>query len=105
MANLNRIIGMASKVIDKQLQKRGQGGTAPGAGSQQGGTDWRGIVRSAADKLTGDDRNQQQQPQQQYGQQPSQQYGQPQQYGQQPQQYGQQPQQYGQQPQQHAGTP
>ncbi|MBT1674901.1 cation-transporting ATPase [Curtobacterium aurantiacum] len=83
MANLNRIIGMASKAIDKQLQKRGQGGTAPGAGSQQGGTDWRGIVRSAADKLTGDDRNQQQPPQQ-YGQQPSQQYGQPQQYGQQP---------------------
>jgi hypothetical protein len=89
MANLNRIIGMASKVIDKQLQKRGQGGTAPGAGSQQGGTDWRGIVRSAADKLTGDDRNQQQQPQQQYGQPP--QYGRPQ-----PAQYGQ--------PQQHAGT-
>ncbi|WP_254066262.1 cation-transporting ATPase [Curtobacterium sp. VKM Ac-2852] len=81
MANLNRILGMASKAIDKQLQKRGQGGTAPGAGSQQGGTDWRGIVRSAADKLTGDDRNQQQPPQ----------------YGQQPQQYGQ--------PQQHAGTP
>ncbi|MBT1681498.1 cation-transporting ATPase [Curtobacterium flaccumfaciens] len=80
MANLNRIIGMASKVIDKQLQKRGQGGTAPGAGSQQGGTDWRGIVRSAADKLTGDDRNQQQPPQQ---------HGQPQQYGQ----------------PQHAGTP
>jgi hypothetical protein len=70
MANLNRIIGMASKVIDKQLQKRGQGGTAPGAGSQQGGTDWRGIVRSAADKLTGDDRNQQQQQPQQYGQPP-----------------------------------
>ncbi|PYY60671.1 cation-transporting ATPase [Curtobacterium sp. MCSS17_011] len=88
MANLNRIIGMASKVIDKQLQKRGQGGTAPGAGSQQGGTDWRGMVRSAADKLTGDDRNQQQQ----YGQQPSQQHGQPQQP-----RYGQ--------PQQHAGTP
>ncbi|MFA0851386.1 hypothetical protein ABRP24_015935 (plasmid) [Curtobacterium sp. WHRI 8282] len=81
MANLNRILGMASKAIDKQLQKRGQGGTAPGAGSQQGGTDWRGIVRSAADKLTGDDRNQQQPPQ----------------YGQQPAQYGQ--------PQQHAGTP
>ncbi|PYY42179.1 cation-transporting ATPase [Curtobacterium sp. MCLR17_043] len=90
MANLNRIIGMASKVIDKQLQKRGQGGTAPGAGSQQGGTDWRGLVRSAADKLTGDDRNQQQ-PQQQYGQpqQPGQQqYGQPQQSGQQPPQHG-----------------
>ena len=81
MANLNRILGMASKAIDKQLQKRGQGGTAPGAGSQQGGTDWRGIVRSAADKLTGDDRNQQQP--QQYGQPQPAQYGQPQQHGQQ----------------------
>lgn len=80
MANLNRIIGMASKAIDKQLQKRGQGGTAPGAGSQQGGTDWRGIVRSAADKLTGDDRNQQQ---------PHSGQQQPQQYGQQQPQYGQ----------------
>lgn len=67
MANLNRIIGMASKVIDKQLQKRGQGGgPTPSAGSQQGGTDWRDIVRTAADKLTGDDR--QQQHPQQYGQ-------------------------------------
>lgn len=82
MANLDRILGMASKAIDKQLQKRGQGGTAPGAGPQQGGTDWRGIVRSAADKLTGDDRNQQQ-PSQQYGQPQPAQYGQPQQHGQQ----------------------
>ncbi len=80
MANLNRILGMASKVIDKQMQKqRGQGNAA--AGNQQnphgtgGGSDWRDIVRSAADKLTGDDRSRQQQPQ----------------YGQQPQQYGQQP--------------
>ncbi|MDR6571607.1 hypothetical protein J2X60_000232 [Curtobacterium sp. 320] len=71
MANLNRIIGMAGKVIDKQLQKRGQAGPAAGAGQQQGGTDWRDIVRSAADKLTGDDRNQQAQhgQQQPYGQQ------------------------------------
>ena len=77
MANLNRILGMASKVIDKQLQKRGQGDGAPGTGpqqggSQQGGSDWRDIVRTAADRLTGDDRGQQQQqrpPQpQQYGQ-------------------------------------
>lgn len=61
MANLNRILGMASKVIDQQLQKRGQG-SAHGSGQQQaggrsGGTDWRDVVRSAADKLTGDDRN------------------------------------------------
>jgi hypothetical protein len=47
MANLNRILGMASKVIDKQLHKR------PG---QSGGTDWRGLVRTAADRVTGDDR-------------------------------------------------
>lgn len=85
MANLNRIIGMAGKVIDKQLQKRGQAGPAAGAGQQQGGTDWRDIVRSAADKLTGDDRNQQAQ----HGQQ-QQPYGQ-QQAGQQQQPYGQAP--------------
>ena len=88
MANLNRILGMASKVIDKQMQKQREQGNAA-AGTQQhrptGGTDWRDIVRTAADKLTGDDRSQQpgqqhgqQQPgQQQYGQQqPGQQYGQ-----------------------------
>ncbi|WIE64122.1 cation-transporting ATPase [Curtobacterium sp. MCLR17_036] len=97
MANLNRIIGMAGKVIDKQLQKRGNGGHgAPAAGSGRGGTDWRDVVRSAADRLTGDERDRQaQRPadplgQQQHGQQ---QYGQ-QQYGQ--QRYGQQ--RYGQQP-------
>ncbi|PZE63864.1 cation-transporting ATPase [Curtobacterium sp. MCBD17_021] len=102
MANLNRILGMASKVIDKQLQKRsGQPGTGNQGGPQQpggmqqyrqpgrsGGTDWRGLVRTAADRLTGDDRgghDSARQPQQPHGQQP---------YGQQP--YGQQP--YGQQP-------
>ncbi len=79
MANLNRILGMASKVIDKQMQKqRAQGNAA--AGDQQnargtgGGTDWRDIVRGAADKLTGDDRARQPAAGQQ-------QYGQPQQYG------------------------
>ncbi|WP_410842715.1 hypothetical protein, partial [Paraburkholderia sp. BR14264] len=69
MANLNRILGMASKVIDKQMQKRGQG--TPQQPSQQGGTDWRDVVRTAADKLTGDDRGRQQ---------GAPQYGQPQQY-------------------------
>ncbi|ROS64220.1 hypothetical protein EDF42_2482 [Curtobacterium sp. PhB172] len=102
MANFNRILGMASKVIDKQLQKRGQGDGAPGNGAQRaGGTDWRDVVRGAADRLTGDDRSQQR-PQQQYGQQqqrPQQQYGQQQQHGQ--QQYGQAPQQQYGQPQQH----
>lgn len=63
MANFNRILGMASKAIDKQMQKRG------GAGQQQGGTDWRDVVRSAADRLTGDDRPRQpqQHPQQPVG--------------------------------------
>ncbi len=79
MANLNRFLGMASKVIDQQLNKRGQSGSTqhhgPGqpGGGRSGGTDWRDVVRSAADKLTGDDRNRhgQQSPSQQpYGQQP-----------------------------------
>ncbi len=99
MANLNRILGMASKVIDKQMQKqRGQG--SPDAANRQssGGTDWRDIVRTAADKLTGDDRQRPQQPQpqqpapQQYGYQSQQQYGRQQhdqQQGGQPQQRGQ----------------
>ncbi|MGU3409662.1 cation-transporting ATPase [Microbacterium sp. M1A1_1b] len=80
MANLSRFIGMASKVISKQMQQRGQG-SAPVGNRQppQGGTDWRDMVRSAADKLTGDDRSQPQPPQ--YGQRPpQQQYGQPQQH-------------------------
>jgi hypothetical protein len=90
MANLSRIIGMASKVIDKQLQQRGQGertgGQQPG-GQQPSGTDWRSVVRSAADKLTGDDRADQQRPPQQHGQ-PTQQYAPQQQHGQPPQQHG-----------------
>lgn len=93
MANLNRILGMASKVIDKQMQKqRAQGNAA--AGHQQnphgsgGGTDWRDIVRTTADKLTGDDRSRQPQPgQQQYGQ-PQQQYGRTEQHPEQPQAHG-----------------
>lgn len=69
MANLSRFIGMASKVISKQMQQRGQGNTAAGHGqSSHGGNDWRDMVRTAADKLTGDDRTQQQQPPQQHGQ-------------------------------------
>ncbi|MFJ7289130.1 cation-transporting ATPase [Curtobacterium sp. NPDC098951] len=90
MANLNRIIGMAGKVIDKQLQKRGQVGSAAGAGQQQGGSDWRDIVRNAADRLTGDDRSRQsQQHGQQYG--PGQSQGQAQ-YGQAQPQDGRSPQ-------------
>ena len=97
MVNLNRILGMASKVIDKQMQQqRGQGSTDAANPQSSGGTDWRTIVRTAADKLTGDDRQRQQQAPQQHGQQ---QHGQ-QQHGQQssgqPQQHGQRPQQRGQ---------
>jgi hypothetical protein len=94
MANLSRIIGMASKVIDKQLQQRGQGERTGGqqpSGQRSGGTDWRSVVRSAADKLTGDDRGGQQRLPQQHGQQysqPTQQHVPQQQYGQQPQQHG-----------------
>ncbi|MGN7191214.1 MULTISPECIES: hypothetical protein [unclassified Curtobacterium] len=93
MANLNRILGMASKVIDKQMQKqRGQRSPDSATPQSSGGTDWRNIVRTAADKLTGDDRQREQAPQQQsYGQ--SQQHGQ-QSYGQ-SQQHGQRPQQRG----------
>lgn len=75
MANLNRILGMASKVIDKQLGKRGQAGAPSNGATSSGGTDWRDVVRSAADKLTGDDRGRQpQQPPapQHYGQQATQ---------------------------------
>ncbi|WP_065962170.1 hypothetical protein [Curtobacterium sp. UCD-KPL2560] len=95
MANLNRILGMASKVIDKQMQKqRGQGSPDSATPQSSGGTDWRNIVRGAADKLTGDDRQRpQQHAQQSYGQ--SQQHGQ-QSYGQPQQQHGQRPQQRGQ---------
>ncbi|QKS13578.1 cation-transporting ATPase [Curtobacterium sp. Csp1] len=99
MANLNRILGMASKVIDKQMQKqRGQGSPDAANPQSSGGTDWRDIVRTAADKLTGDDRQRPQQPQpqqpapQQYGYQSQQQYGRQQhdqQQGGQPQQRGQ----------------
>lgn len=61
MANLNRILGMASKVIDKQMQKqREQGSPAAGNAQSSGGSDWRDVVRTAADKLTGDDRGRQQ---------------------------------------------
>jgi hypothetical protein len=49
MANFNRILGMASKALDKQMQK-----------NQPGGTDWRGLVRTAADRITGDDPSRQQ---------------------------------------------
>lgn len=52
MSKLNRLIGMASKALgDKGSPAAGNGG------ANAGGTDWRSIVRSAADAVTGDSRN------------------------------------------------
>lgn len=51
MSKLNRLIGMASKALGDK--------TAPGSGTGAGGAnggDWRSIVRSAADALTGESR-------------------------------------------------
>lgn len=45
MSKLNRLIGMASKALG---DKNGSGSTGAG------GSDWRSVVRSAADALTGD---------------------------------------------------
>jgi hypothetical protein len=52
MSKLNRLIGMAQKALDKN----GSSNTSNSSNS----TDWRGIVRSAANTLTGDSRTQQQ---------------------------------------------
>ena len=49
MSNLQRILNMASKALDKKGQ--------PSSGGS-GKTDWREMVRTAADKVTGDDRPQ-----------------------------------------------
>jgi hypothetical protein len=49
MSNLQRILNMASKALDKKGQP-----SSGGAGK----TDWREMVRTAADKVTGDDRTQ-----------------------------------------------
>lgn len=50
MSNLQRLLKMASKALDKTGQPSSSG--AGGAG----GTDWRDLVRTAADKVTGDSR-------------------------------------------------
>ncbi|WP_065570001.1 cation-transporting ATPase [Microbacterium oleivorans] len=52
MSKLSRLIGMATKALDAK-----PGGTGPsGSPSSSRTGDWRGIVRSAADALTGDGR-------------------------------------------------
>lgn len=46
MSNLQRILNLASKALDKKTQSPAGNGT----------TDWRDLVRTAADKVTGDSR-------------------------------------------------
>ncbi|MCM3695866.1 DUF3106 domain-containing protein [Microbacterium oleivorans] len=50
MGKLSRLIGMAAKALDSSSSSQSSSGRADGAG------DWRGMVRSAADALTGDRR-------------------------------------------------
>ena len=49
MSMFSKLTGMAQKALDKN-------GGAPAGGSGSGQTDWRSVVRSAADALTGDGR-------------------------------------------------
>ncbi|PPF55253.1 hypothetical protein C5C55_10445 [Rathayibacter sp. AY1C2] len=58
MSMFKRVLGMASKALDS---KSGSGSSSSGT------TDWRDLVRTAADKVTGDSRSGQAQPPQQYG--------------------------------------
>ena len=118
MPDFKRLLGAAAKALgDSNSSSSSRNGQPPrpNAGSGSGsGTDWRDLVRTAADKLTGDGSQQQgdqrgggpQQGQAGYGQQHQQGYqqqGHGQQHG---QGYGQQGQQgYGQQGQQRQGQP
>jgi hypothetical protein len=121
MPDFKRLLGAAAKALgDSNSSSSSRNGQPPrpnaGAGSSSGsGTDWRDLVRTAADKLTGDGSQQQgdqrgggpQQGQAGYGRQHQQGYGQQQQGGYDArQQQPQQPQQpaAGQQQQQH-GAP
>jgi len=49
MSNFQRLLNMASKALDKNSSSSGGSGTT-------GNTDWRDLVRTAADKVTGDNR-------------------------------------------------
>ncbi|WP_368499035.1 hypothetical protein [Herbiconiux sp. A18JL235] len=53
MSSLQRILNLASKALDKGSASGGTTGRESARGTQ-GGTDWRELVRSAADRLTGD---------------------------------------------------
>ena len=50
MSNLQRILNMAAKALDKKTQ------SSAGNNTGQGKTDWRDMVRTVADKVTGDTR-------------------------------------------------
>ena len=52
MANFQRLINMASKALDKS----GSSSTSSSGNNSSGNTDWRDLVRTAADKVTGDSR-------------------------------------------------
>jgi len=49
MSNFQRLLNMASKALDKNSSSSSGSGTT-------GNTDWRDLVRTAADKVTGDNR-------------------------------------------------
>lgn len=57
MSGFSRLFGMAQKALDKTTSSSG------GTGAQGGGTDWRSMVRNAAEALTGDGQSAQQAPQ------------------------------------------
>ncbi|WP_236720062.1 hypothetical protein [Rathayibacter sp. VKM Ac-2630] len=52
MSTLKRILSMASKALDSKSSSSSSARPA----SPSGGTDWRDLVRTAADKVTGDSR-------------------------------------------------
>jgi len=52
MASFSRLFGLASRAVDKMTSDSGSPGSAP-----RGTRDWRGIVRQAADAVTGEGRD------------------------------------------------
>lgn len=55
MSMFSKLTGLAQKALDKNSSSKGNA-AGPGAASGSGQTDWRSVVRSAADALTGDGR-------------------------------------------------
>ena len=52
MSKISRLFGLAARAVDKAGSSRPSSGTGPAAG-----TDWRDLVRTAADAVTGDRRS------------------------------------------------